>query len=426
MAPPPTGALYLRQQENVYVVRGMETLQQWIRERRVGAEDTISEDGVSWTLVSQIEHSTSEISPPILHTKPPEQSPFQGETGGFSLPNVPSDAWTDDDTEGIPVGLPSLNEEVSETPAQDPSSSSDMRELFDNREPTEDAPFMPPDDPTEPPVLVMVKTEPETKDPTPRIDVPLIPEEPFFDHDLTIPTEEAVAFADEIEQDWNRSQQRRKRRNRLILAAVLIAPPLLFAGYSMRGEAPPSVPMELALNEATPVQPEAKVDVPVDNAADNDVATPTEEAMATDARTEPIEPTPPEPTVAEPVVEPAPKVEAAPKPKPKPAPKAAPKPKPAPKAAPKPKPSTSNVGPLIETGWNMVEANPTQAAEQFRTALTMAPGNSEALYGLGYAYLGMNKVSEALDPLCKAIRSGNIEIQREIRGILSRKDLSCD
>ena len=74
----------------------------------------------------------------------------------------------------------------------------------------------------------------------------------------------------------------------------------------------------------------------------------------------------------------------------------------------------------------MVESNPVQAAEYFNRALNLEAGNSEALYGLGYAYLGMNKVSEALDPLCKAIRGGDIGIQREIRGILSRKDLSCD
>jgi len=74
----------------------------------------------------------------------------------------------------------------------------------------------------------------------------------------------------------------------------------------------------------------------------------------------------------------------------------------------------------------MVESNPVQAAETFKKALAVEPSNSEALYGLGYAYLGMNKVSEAIDPLCKAIRGGDIGIQREIRGILSRKDLSCD
>lgn len=430
MAPPPTGSLYLRQQENVYVVRDMETLQQWIQERRVGADDAVSEDGNTWTPVGQLEHNLQPTPAPVLHTKPPSQTPATDSNATFSLPNVPTNAWTDDDTEGVPVGLPALDEPTDPQPTVASSAPDDLDTLFEAPDRTEDSAFLPADDPTEPPVLVMVKTEPNTPDTSPQVDVPLISEDLFFNHDLTIPTEEAVAFADDIELAWKQSERRRKTRLRLILFFVFALPPLLIAGYTLNGVAPPAVPADPPATPAPPATPQR--DVP-EQAVAEPIEAPEDEGTAAqlldddDASeqqaiaTKPAEPVVPE---ANPEPKPAPNVE--PKPEPKPAPKPAPKVEPKPKPKPAQTGNASDLRSWIDDGWNMVESSPSQAAEQFNKALAVAPANSEALYGLGYAYLGLNKISEALDPLCKAIRGGDIGIQREIRGILSRKDLSCD
>jgi hypothetical protein len=169
-APPPAPAplpegnpVYLKQSGQIYSVRDWATLRRWIAERRVDRNDLVSDGGVRWEPIgthptlaplfaseagaSQPQSSTSQastgaptppaslartmsVSPssptsapapapssPPLPAPPPPPSlgvitgqlsrSFPYEDTPFGAPTS-SDVWTDEDTEGIPLGLPPL------------------------------------------------------------------------------------------------------------------------------------------------------------------------------------------------------------------------------------------------------------------------------------------------------------------------------
>ncbi|MCO4746516.1 MAG: hypothetical protein KC912_17095 [Proteobacteria bacterium] len=95
-------------------------------------------------------------------------------------------------------------------------------------------------------------------------------------------------------------------------------------------------------------------------------------------------------------------------------------------ATPAPAPSSTGFASLLKQGWSSVSGDPASAVISFRSALDRRPGDAEASYGLGYALWRLERQSEALPHLCLALRSGGIDTQREVNGMLARSSLSCD
>ena len=62
----------------------------------------------------------------------------------------------------------------------------------------------------------------------------------------------------------------------------------------------------------------------------------------------------------------------------------------------------------------------------FRQALVIQPNHPDSLYGLGYASLNLGNTDEAVVLLCRAMREGNVEIVREVSGILRSTGRTCD
>lgn len=92
--------------------------------------------------------------------------------------------------------------------------------------------------------------------------------------------------------------------------------------------------------------------------------------------------------------------------------------------APTPKPS-GGFASLVAEGWASVSGDPSSAVDAFSGALRYRPGDPEASYGLGYSLWRLDRQSEALPHLCLALRSGGVDIQREVNGMLARSSLSC-
>jgi hypothetical protein len=126
--------------------------------------------------------------------------------------------------------------------------------------------------------------------------------------------------------------------------------------------------------------------------------------------------TTPVPVAAPNVLPPAPAVAAQPPAKAKPpARPAAPAPAPAPK-------EPANAAPT--TGWDLVERDPSAAAQIFQAALRVNPGNLDAAYGYGYAQLKVGDRTSAASYLCRARGAGGATT-REIDALLLRNQLTC-
>jgi predicted Zn-dependent protease len=80
----------------------------------------------------------------------------------------------------------------------------------------------------------------------------------------------------------------------------------------------------------------------------------------------------------------------------------------------------------VTQGWNTADSDPSRARTLFGEALEKQPGHHEANYGYGYALLKMGKADDAKSYLCRAKSSRDIDIQREVSGLLERNGLSCD
>src|SRR5690606_7488639 len=95
----PESSVFLKQSGQIYMVRDWATLQRWIRERRVDKHDLVSEGGVRWEPVASrpdLLACFDELEPETWF-----DAPADGGAAGASRAD-----WHDDDTEGIPVGLP--------------------------------------------------------------------------------------------------------------------------------------------------------------------------------------------------------------------------------------------------------------------------------------------------------------------------------
>lgn len=141
---------------------------------------------------------------------------------------------------------------------------------------------------------------------------------------------------------------------------------------------------------------------------------PGEPTTAPSPQPAPVDVVPVSPPVAPEPAPPAPPVT------PTPAPKVAPDPAPAP--APRP---TTGYAAWVDQGWSAVETDPDTAAEAFQRALGERPADADANYGYGYALLKLGRTDTARPHLCAA-RQGDQATRRDVLGLLSRHNLSCD
>ncbi len=151
------GAVFLKQNGQIYMVRDWDTLKRWITERRVDRHDLVSEGGVRWEPIGS-RRDLAHLFGPTLHPLAEDEEPMSEEVlkptdsqipgnepvdlGGsmpFEMPfmgastgAVLQGAWHDDDTEGIPTGLPALPRQLGpgrkgaspeRTPTEDPEDA---------------------------------------------------------------------------------------------------------------------------------------------------------------------------------------------------------------------------------------------------------------------------------------------------------------
>ncbi|TVQ87283.1 MAG: hypothetical protein EA397_18375 [Deltaproteobacteria bacterium] len=108
-------AVYLKQNDKVYLVNDWATLQRWIMERRVGRDDQVSEGGVKWSMVG----SRAELGSFFAAVEQLEAAELSSSQRS-DLPEAPHASAglsrLDDQTEGVPLGLPPLPTEDLEAP----------------------------------------------------------------------------------------------------------------------------------------------------------------------------------------------------------------------------------------------------------------------------------------------------------------------
>jgi Flp pilus assembly protein TadD len=80
---------------------------------------------------------------------------------------------------------------------------------------------------------------------------------------------------------------------------------------------------------------------------------------------------------------------------------------------------------LIDRGWEAADTSPGKAVTLFEQALGVDPSSHEAMYGYGYALLKKGDLSGAGTWLCKARGSGQIDIQREVSGLIEQHGIAC-
>ncbi len=81
---------------------------------------------------------------------------------------------------------------------------------------------------------------------------------------------------------------------------------------------------------------------------------------------------------------------------------------------------------LIDQGWGKVGSDPAAAAALFEQALQTDPSNADANYGLGYALLQGGDTGGAKVYLCKSLQNANTSTQREVNGLLTNNEMTCD
>jgi len=438
-APPPAAAdddgVFLKQNGQIYMVRDWETLKRWIQERRVDRHDLVSEGGVRWEPVGSRADLMAAFSSglPDLPTSP-DPTPFPFGDNPFSGGSSTGSGWHDDDTEGVPTGLPPLPTEDADF---DPAPSIPPPALIDDDEPPSIAPpALHHDDESEEPDAdpsVDAITEPaeaitapaveraSAPAPAPPMEMPrptspaapppsatpdslehggswddLMVTEPKVDERNNAPAAADLDF----DEEWD-ALQTRPNNNLLYLAVagavVLICAVLLgwvFSGPStMASGSPQPAP-------ALPGPPDpSPAPAPVAQA----------EPAPAQPQPEPAQPQP-EPEPAQPQPEPA-------QPQPEPA---QPQPQPAPA-----QPQGPSVGSLISQGWARADDDPAQAMASFEAAVQRAPNNAEANYGYGYTLLKLDRTQDALGPLCRARNTTQADILQDVNGLLAARQLAC-
>jgi hypothetical protein len=89
--------------------------------------------------------------------------------------------------------------------------------------------------------------------------------------------------------------------------------------------------------------------------------------------------------------------------------------------------NTARVSGLVDQGWTALDAgNASSAADYFEQATSLMPSSVDANYGLGYAYVQQGRMPEAKVRLCKARARAGASDKREIEAVLTKAGLSCE
>jgi hypothetical protein len=409
----------LRQEGKVYQVRDQAMLQRWIAERRIWRTDEISEDGASWakaeemdecalffTLVDQADQASSGSSP--------------SGKGLFARP----------DAMGDPLSSVSMSaadpEEMSSEPDHEVTSVEAHEDQMSLDDPDEDTSIVEVEEST--PLRLAVEAIPEEEPAS--LDMPasgLSLDEPTMDMELGeedfFSEEQSVDYsnkrmdsgADEFEEDLEWMQTRRKG---MLTWWLLFFGALGGAGYfaldflnqkDATVEEVPAAEIEVAAEEPEVEKAAAEPTGGDSGAAVAEVVEPEEAATE-------------EPAV-EAVVDPAP-VSATPTPvKAPPTPVRAP---PVRAAAPSAAPARVNPSREIDRGWSKIDREDWPAARtHFNNALTAAPSNGDAKFGLAYVNENQGRLEEAVRQYCRLQATGTGESKVEAAGRLRALAREC-
>lgn len=492
-APGDSPPIYLKQEGKVYLVRDWATVQRWIMERRVEREDLVSEGGVRWEPVGSRAELGSffaavEQLEAVEQTGPgpatPAPAPFASSNPfPFGSPDDTEDELgssgrfgrLDDDTEGVPMGLPPLPTEETDiaTGAADTSAYPDLPPTRGRGRATETlAPTAAfagtskrpsiANDPTLPPelaaklppgvnrALLAAETIPDisppalaTPSPAPRIDrpisqrqtMPIPPEDPDFampseteevpnDRTASLPPDDVFSgyhHADGVApavEDW---EQPRRGVAPWVFAAAAIATAVILVAV---------VGTAIVMNSGS--RDDVHAGAPDDGAQLHAVLPSTEdpptEATAQIAPpvpegTDPPPEAPPEAEVATVASTEAGTAEPPPVAK-EPATTGA-----VTKAAtPPPEPKAASVSSLVDKGWGAVDKGKLDAASAtFKQAVSQNPEHADANFGYGYVLLKQGQRDLAKKHLCRALQNagGSSDVGREANGMLQNNGMSC-
>lgn len=497
--------VYLKQEGKVYLVRDWATVQRWIMERRVEREDLVSEGGVRWepigtrpelgsffAAVEQIEASEvaatrdvtiapaatpAPVPPPPAFTNAPS-NPFAGPSSfPFGSSDDDDDPVTssrfgrlDDDTEGVPMGLPHLPTE--EVPVGDATlnteTDDDYPELPPSRRGFDSMPTLirdvnpaPFDEPA-PPALVQDENPTErfrgdsaddfamgevfppalpTEDPAPpRIEAPK--SEPKFDmpplrgpaldtqtdHDtqVSIPPPSDTQIDDDPFGDFHRPDPHTSDDWGTPIVKAKTGVPIWIWGVGAAITVlvvVAVIALAMAMNQA-PVKP-----VVVEEPATLEKVLPVEIPVETIEVPTEIPPVPAPGLAVPPVVTPTPGEAKAPPlqatdPEKEAAKEAARAALPKDPAVPK----AVNVKAAVDAGWKAVDKGKlSEAAAQFKKGLDSSPDDAAANQGYGYVLLQQGQTAQATGYLCRALAKAgpSSDVGREASGMIARNDLTC-
>ncbi|MEQ1503173.1 MAG: tetratricopeptide repeat protein, partial [Myxococcota bacterium] len=474
--------VYLKQSGQIYSVRDWDTLRRWIGERRVDRNDLVSEGGVRWEPIGGRPELAALFRPePVLPSPTPVPAaatvlPFGGDTP-FGAPAGP-ELWSDDDTEGVPVGLPPLPTDAG--PDDSVFRSSMLTpSLIDELESTGGLHLGVQYDPTDEIEALGDGDYGLAEDDDDRETEAMMPV-PVEDEPGTVIVSETPVPADDLESfdaleispvggegPVSRAFERTTNLARMSSkASPLSAPPAPLAARDRAlATAPPAVPLRPLdggpLDGGAITQPVAiprPDEFPFEQEWVEANSKPPSRWMWAAAvaltavfgvvvigwvlSTHSPAPTPP------PMVVPKREtVEGAPTPAVTPAGAVAPaapgarrppmnadavRAGPAePPAEPPREPPALPVTPgpssaeLTEKAWALAEDDRDKAAKLFRQALDQDPDNDDANYGYGYVLLMTNHRADAVRYLCKARNAGDPEIRQDVNGMIRTHDLTC-
>jgi hypothetical protein len=468
-SPNPEGddkAIYLKQDGKIYLVRNWDTLCDWVRESRIGAQDLVSEGGVRWQPVASRPEVSHLFGAPAIAAPsiPPTSLPFGGgaeraETPfPMSVPFGPSTGAPAPAREGrgVPTGLPRLPvlaareasgraTEATEAPA-DAAAASEEPILAPALEPIA-TPFDAPEDPEtpsdpsesdvqvldegdgdpEPPAALADPDEPENtalsaaeaRDVIPAAPLPELPRpgslppEPIVEPEPREKDLDTDEFFRSAPADGSEGPGRRNLLLWIAGGVTALAAVVAVAWTVGRPTAPTPVADEPELGSVLGATPEPDPAPPPRPAPPPEPLTPS--PVDVPPAPEPVAvappPVPPTPTPAPVAPTPAPA---------RPTPVATPTP---PRVAP-----TTNVRAMVEEGWSKLDLGDTSGAgEAFRAALDRRPADPEASYGYGYVLVEQGRAAAARPYLCVAAASdGSSMTAREARAVLDRNGLACD
>jgi hypothetical protein len=414
----------LRQDGKTYTVGDAAMLQRWIVERRVGADDEISEGGepfhrvgeieafqIFFQLVQDVEQSASAKA--AIEVPTPA---FVGKASSAKLFSRPST-----------VGLSGVDHS---TPVKEPKSgtdsASDLRpETPPESDPETEVKEFPPVESEPEPVTEEAKFGEAIPDEGPAdfSDSPLdeptmdmeLGQDDFFSEEETVIADRVLFQGDEDGFDDDDLEWGQTRRKNMAMWWLIFFAGLGGAGYFTLDfiSSPEKETMVVAEPEAAEPPP-----VAVDQEGDKqDTAAPDPEAAASpsdgpqDSADAPgsadAKDTPQAATSAPEPAKPAPKEKASGEKKPTP-------------------PARPNAAREIDRGWAQIDrANWKAAAVHFNKALSVAPGSVDGRYGMAYVNEHQGRVAEAVRQYCRLAKTTTGEIRNEVSGRLRSLGKEC-